>query len=351
MDQSESLSALSLETGERVWNVTVPGRHFEALGGLGPRSTPTIVRQGNEEIVVAQTALGIVLCVELRDGSIRWKKDLLELAGMSQLQSEAWIKWGRSASPLVIGDKVILPLGGNSADKLQAKSLIALSLDDGKEIWRAGTAQIAYGSPNRVTIDGVEQIVSVNEGIVTGHDVADGNVLWSSEWVSHSNSDACASQPVSAGGNRFLIGKGYAQGSKLIEVHRTQSDWVASDLWTDTRLMKTKFTSAIYYDGLLYALSDGVLECVDPNSGKRVWRGSRFGQGQALMVNGTILVTAEDGRIAAANPKNGQTIAQLPVLEGITWNYPCVAGPYLLVRNGEQAACLRSVSAKGDSQP
>jgi hypothetical protein len=30
----------------------------------------------------------------------------------------------------------------------------------------------------------------------------------------------------------------------------------------------------------------------------------------------------------------------MPAIEGVTWNNPALAGPLLLVRNAEQAACF-----------
>ena len=38
-------------------------------------------------------------------------------------------------------------------------------------------------------------------------------------------------------------------------------------------------------------------------------------------------------------------MAELSVLEGITWNTPAVAGPFLLVRNGSEVVCLQSPSS------
>jgi outer membrane protein assembly factor BamB len=121
--------------------------------------------------------------------------------------------------------------------------------------------------------------------------------------------------------------------------------WKVDTLWATNKILKTKFTSAIPYEGLLYGLSDGVLECIDPKDGSRLWRGKRYGHGQAIIVNGNLLVTTEDGRIAlvpATATSQGKPIAEMTVLEGITWNVPAVAGPYLLVRNAEFAACLLS---------
>jgi outer membrane protein assembly factor BamB len=357
IDARECVTALEITTGNVVWRATFPGKHFQALGGLGPRSTPTIYAGK----VFAQTAKGIVVCIELDSGAILWQQDLLQIANIDQDTSEKSITWGRSGSPLVFDNQVVVPLGGKSGDP-KLKSLISFQIETGEIIWTGGSSQISYASPNLQTLCGVRQIVSVNEGCATGHNPANGDQLWSTAWPSKSNGDACASQPVSIGDRRVLLGKGYALGSKVVELESASSSdnpynpssWKVRDVWSNPRMLKTKFTSAIHYQDFVYGLSDGVLECVNPIDGVRVWRGSRYGQGQAIIVDGYILVTTEDGRIALvkADPTgDGKSIAELQVLDGITWNVPTVAGPYLLVRNGERVACLISEKdSQGDVQ-
>lgn len=363
VDDEEALTALKFATGEFAWQHKMPGRHFNALGGLGPRSTPTLVESDGQWSVVALGASGHLVRVELLTGKPIWEINLNELCGLSQTEFELDVMWGRSSSPLVKDGVVYVPLGGRTVDNDSPKSLIAIGFEDGKEIWRNGLAQVAYASPAFLELDGVPQVVSVNEGCVTGHDPSTGKVLWSSPWPSKSNADACASQPVQVDGQRLLIGKGYAQGSKMIRVTRNQSEsatsngdsnevlgrFEAEDIWVNTKTLKTKFTNAVHLKGRLYALSDGVLECVDAETGERVWRGGRFGQGQILIVNGKILVMAEDGRVAAVEIDRGKTIAELPVLEGITWNTPAVAGKFLLVRNGSEVVCLESPSGENET--
>ena len=244
----------------------------------------------------------------------------------------------------------MVPLGG--AQNRVKGALLACSLEDGAILWTQGKSQISYSSPTVMTIDGVEQIVSVNEGDVTGHAWEDGRVLWTTAWPSNSDGAACASQPVWVGENKILVGKGYSQGSKLFQVaiaqdktdgsDATESAWSTKDLWSINKILKTKFTSSIYYDGKFFALSDGILECVNPTDGSRIWRGQRYGQGQTLVVNGALLIGSEDGRIVAVDPNTGKPKGEMNVLEGVTWNTLAVAGPYLLVRNGTEAVCLAS---------
>jgi outer membrane protein assembly factor BamB len=275
------------------------------------------------------------------------------MAGVDKETSEKAILWGRSGSPLVVDNQIVVPFGGRSGDS-SLRSLIALDIETGKELWRSGEQQIAYSSPVLMTLCGVRQIVNINEGFAVGYNPSDGKVLWTAEWPSGSNADACSSQAVQLDERRLLLGKGYALGSKVIEltysgtVPKNESDaayWKIETVWSNTKILKTKFTTAIPHDGLVYGLSDGVLECVDPKDGTRVWRGKKYGQGQLIVVNNHLLVTTEDGRVVlvpATREGLGKAIAEMPVLEGITWNVPAVAGPYLLVRNAEFAACLIS---------
>jgi outer membrane protein assembly factor BamB len=347
-ENDEVLAAFDLVSGELRWSQRFPGRHYEPLGGLGPRATPTLYA----ELVLSQTATGTVVCCNAISGEVLWTQDVLKMGFTTQEESEALIKWGRSASPLIIKtsdrEQVIVPMGGKSNSETPI-TLVSMELRTGDVLWKQGTAQIGYSSPALIRIGTDQQIVSVNENNVTGHDLLDGKVLWTTDWVSHSNSDACASQPVSLEDGRILLGKGYAQGSKMIRLERSSDEstddsqrWSVSPVWQSSRVLKTKFTNAIYYDKRLFALSDGVLECVDPENGKRLWRGGRFGQGQLLVVNGKLLVSAEDGRIILANREDGTVVHEQQILDGITWNYPAVAGPFVLVRNGTEMACLYS---------
>ena len=352
--EQESITAFELTTGNVVWRSQSPGRHFQAFGGLGPRSTPTIY-QGK---VFAQTALGIVSCVELQTGKLIWQQDLLKLAGIDKETSEKAILWGRSGSPLVVDNQIVVPFGGRSGDST-LRSLISFDLESGKMLWSSCEQQIAYSSPVLMTLCGVRQIVNVNEGFAVGHNPTNGTVLWTTEWPSNSNGDACSSQAVQLDERRLLLSKGYALGSKAIEFtysgttteHESDpSFWKVDTVWSNTKILKTKFTSSVFSDGLLFGLSDGVLDCVDPKDGTRVWRGKRYGQGQLIVVNKHLLITTEDGRVVlipATRDGLGKAIAEMPVLEGITWNVPAVAGPYLLVRNAEYAACLISSAEAG----
>jgi outer membrane protein assembly factor BamB len=74
-------------------------------------------------------------------------------------------------------------------------------------------------------------------------------------------------------------------------------------------------------------------------------REPKFGHGQNLLVGDKLLVTTERGELllVECSPKAYRELRAIRVLdeEGVAWNNPALAGPYLLVRNEREAACFR----------
>ena len=93
--------------------------------------------------------------------------------------------------------------------------------------------------------------------------------------------------------------------------------------------------------GSAYGLDDGILTCLDLETGARRWKAGRYGHGQVLLVEDLLLVQAEDGTLALveATPEGHRELGRFRPLKDKTWNNPALAGKYLLVRNDHEAAC------------
>lgn len=330
----EWVTCYDMATGELVWHHAAPGRHTEAVGGLGPRSTPAI----DGGLVFVQGATGLVRCIDGASGQLVWQDDLLARYDLTQADSEAAVKWGRSGSPLIAGDLVIVPAGGKGAN---VRSLIAYHKESGQVAWEAGDDQISYASPVLATIGGVQQIIYVSEKKIAGYELNSGKQLWQHKWPSHSNADANCSQGIPQPDEQVLVSKGYGVGAALLQLKKVDDQFEAEPLWESRRVLKTKYTNAVVIDGFAYALSDGVLECVDVETGKQKWRGGRYGHGQLLGVGDKMLVLGEDGdlMLVAADPQKFRQLGEIRALKGISWNNLCLSGKHLLIRNGKQAAC------------
>lgn len=332
----ELVTCYDSRTGELMWARGVQARHSTVMGGVGPRSTPTI----HEGRVYTLGATGVLQCLDGATGNLLWNDDLLKRYGVDPAKEQNAIGWGRAASPLVVDNLVVVPAGGPVDGPHM--SLAAFDQNTGRLAWEAGNRQISYSSPALATLDGVRQIVIVNEENVTGHDPATGRLLWHHPWPGGSASNASVSQAVPLSGARVLLSKGYGEGAELLQLLRAgDGSFQTKTIWRDKGLLKTKFTNVVVYEDHVYGLSDGILECVELNSGKRKWKRGRYGHGQILAVRDLLLVQSETGDVVLveANPNAWVELGRFAALEGKSWNNLCLYGSLLLVRNAEQAAC------------
>jgi outer membrane protein assembly factor BamB len=246
-------------------------------------------------------------------------------------------EWGRSGSPLVLDDVVVVSAGGSPG-----RSLVAYDRETGERAWSDGDDFCGYSSPYLTTLAGVPQILIFNRGTVVAHDPGTGEVLWSFRWPPEQPNVA---QPLPLPGDRLLVSSGYGIGSKLLRVIRREGEDGKPGLdveliWESPRL-KAKFTNPVFHDGYVYSLDDGTMVCLDPATGERRWKRGRYGHGQVLLVEGLLIVTTETGDVVLVEPDPDEHVelGRVKAVDGRLWNAPALAGRYLLVRNDREAVC------------
>jgi outer membrane protein assembly factor BamB len=324
--ERECVVCYRLLTGEEVWVHFEPVNFTSSLGGPGPRATPTVSRSR----VFAIGATGVLNCLDALSGRRVWSVDILKDNGAEN------ISHGVCASPLAVDDWVIVCPTGSGGP-----SLAAYERETGKRVWAGGTHGASYASPLLAELGGERQFLLFNHAGLTGHDRATGEPLWHFPWTNSVNVNV--SQPIvhAAGENHIFISTGYDKGCALIRVdHSAAGTWAVEETWSNNRL-KTKFCSAIAYGDHAYGLDDGILACVELATGKRTWKGGRYGHGQILLAGDLLLVQAEQGDVVLVelHPRELRELGRIKALSGKTWNNPALAGPYLLVRNDREAAC------------
>ena len=317
----ELVSCYELATGKPLWSHKDGVRFSETMGGDGPRATP-VIYQG---LVYALGATGILNCLELETGALKWTRDTLKDAKQENLM------WGKSASPLIVDDLVIISLG-----KSMDKTLAAFNRMSGEPAWRSGDDESSYASPALGTLCGQKMIVSVNKDSVSGHDPKTGEMLWRNTFP---GAPAKCADPVILDGDRVFIGVGYGVGCKMLKIEKaSDGKFGAKELWKNIRF-KPKFSNILIKDGFSYGLDEGVLVCLNLESGERLWKDGSYGHGQILLAGDTILVQAESGAVALveASSKGFKELFKFPAMKAKTWNSPTIAGKTLLVRNAEEA--------------
>ncbi|MFM8414439.1 MAG: PQQ-binding-like beta-propeller repeat protein [Planctomycetota bacterium] len=152
--EDEVVSCRAVATGEPVWAVAVRARHETVLGGVGPRSTPTI-RGGT---VYSTGATGWLHAIDGATGRVAWKKNVLDDLGIDPAAHAMAVTWGRAGSPLVTESLVIVPGGGPlvapEPGGATAVSLAAYDRATGERRWKAGCEQISYVTPELVSVAG-----------------------------------------------------------------------------------------------------------------------------------------------------------------------------------------------------
>lgn len=329
-DDRESVVCYSLATGEPVW-IQGDVTRFTAVevnGGDGPHATPVIV--GEETYTLGAT--GLLNCRKTRTGERIWSRNILDDAGADGVPAQN-LEWGVSGTPVIVDDLVVAIPGGTAG-----KSVIAYDRMTGEIRWAQGNFPASYGGPRVEELGGYRQLLAFHGTGISAFSHDEGKLLWEFPWENLPKVNAA--QPIKLDDASLVIGSGYGKGATRLDLSKSADSWNVEQGWKTNRL-KLKFNDALLLNDHLYGLDDGILTCVDPASGKTKWKAQRFGYGQLLGFENTLLILSEDGDavIAAADPAGYQELGRIHVLDGTTWNHPVVAQGRLLVRNGNMAAC------------
>jgi outer membrane protein assembly factor BamB len=336
----EAVVCFDAKTGDELWSHEDKARFYEALGGAGPRATPTFA----DGMVYALGATGVLNCLDAATGERKWSQDIVPAEVKAAEQNPAANDetpkppiWGYSSSPLVVGDVVIVFAGS-----IREKGLVAFKADSGEPAWTAESGTHSYSSPQLATLDGVGQVLYLSNDELTSVDPATGKILWRFESAFKQYHPSI--QPQFIGPSEVLVSFTEASGTMRLKVERAGDNWSASPVWkTAAQALKPYFNDFVNYDGSLYGFDGALFASVDADTGKRQWKKGRYGAGQVLLLadQGVLLVLTEQGEavLVAADPKKHRELGRFQAINGKTWNHPTIVGDRLYVRNAEEMAC------------
>ncbi len=321
----EAITCYQLSNGNLIWQHAHEANYQSVIAGNGPRATPTIA--GDHLVTMGST--GVLNCFDKSSGEVLWSHNVIE-------DTKAKIpEWGFSPSPLVIESEVIVPSGEGGESGLRVYDLKTGSL-----LRTYPALSASYSSPILAQWGEQSQILYLHHKGVAGLSTTSDQMLWDMAWGTQYPDVAV---PVVLPESKVFITSGYGVGCALLELSANESgEWTAKQIWKQ-RTMKAKFTNVVTRDGFVYGLDDGMMACIDLETGRRQWKEGRYGHGQMFLLDNAIMILSEKGDIVwlEINPKQSEVIAQWHALDGKTWNPPCLAWPYLLLRNDQEAVCYQ----------
>lgn len=321
-EAGEYVICLRVSDGQTVWKATSSGPYKSNIGG-GPRATPAV--NGNRVYTVGAT--GSVLCLDARTGETIWRRNVLaDYKGQN-------LRWGLSASPVVMDDLVFVLANGE-----KSSCVAALDRNTGDTIWTALDDGAGYSTPLIIELANKKQLVVFTGEAAVGIEPGDGRELWRYAWKTSYGVNAAT--PIFHN-NRLFISSSYDSGSALLHLVVNNGRVRPKLLWASKK-MKNHFSSSVLVDGYLYGFHDTILTCMDFESGEVMWTQRGFSKGSLLSADGKLIVYGEQAKLALAevSPLAYKEISSAQVLAGKTWTVPALSRGRLFLRNNEELVCL-----------
>lgn len=330
--EPDTLLCLARDSGAVLWRRkngydTLPAP-LKPLAEKRPRThpdcgyaTPTPVADSGRVFAVFGT--GVVVCYD-HDGRRRW---------IQYFDRDVVPDFGRTASPLLAGGRLLVSLGG----------LLALDPNTGRTLWEAPQAKPSYGTPAAARIAQVDVVVTPNGDCVR---LADGTILATDIGRLEYPSPLVRENVVYFVGPEAAAFKLPDRPAEKIRLER---------LWKNDELEGEFYASPIYSDGSLYCVSNqGVLYALDAQSGKTLFQkeleiGSAGGMPGVEPANLYSSLTMA-GRFMLLSNDIGETLVLIPGQEyrEQSHNYldqgsgasPVADGKLLLLRGSDRLYCI-----------
>lgn len=311
----ETFYAINAATGKLLWKDTYPAALIDYLHEGGPCATPTI----DDSRVIGQSKDGRLTCYSIGSGRKLWTVNLMEKASLARPP-----EWGFSASPVVVGELIIV----------EATFTLALNRKTGEEAWRSKAYRPAYGSPVAFTFKGKTYLATLKTDGLVILDVDNGKTVVLQDWRTAFRTNSTTPHII---GDKIFISTGYNRGCALFEFTGDS----LKQIYTNRNLSNHMNNSVVVgdylygFNGNTHMLGPKQLVCLKLADGQVKWRQEGYRCGSLMAVNDQLLVLGERGNLAVgpASPKAFKPVTEAQVLKGRCWTVPVLANGRIYCRN------------------
>ncbi len=322
------LFCLDPDTGAILWEHRYDWAWQPKGAYPGPYATPT---WHAGRVYYASTS-GLIGCVDADKGAPIWSLNVKEkFAGKG-------FGFGYAATPLVLDDKVIVPVGGPDA------SLVALHVDDGRVMWSVGSDRASYCPAFPITFAGRRCVVGYLENALIIVELATGKLLQRqplsagydehSAWPIWREPHLLLTAPFRAPATRFELTPGP---DGLLDC---KTQWLSKEMSNDV-------ASSVLYENHLYGFdlkqlqaskhraSRGTFKCLDWDTGKLRWSTDAVGHASVVAADGKLLMLSDTGTLilARADPGEYRELSRSQLFDDeMCWTPPTLWRGKLFVR-------------------
>lgn len=295
------------EGGEKLWH-----RQFWATGRTICHATSSVAAPtpaSDGERVYAFFSSNDLVCLDL-DGNLQW------LRGITFDYPTAANDIGMAASPLVIGDTVIVQVE-NEGNSFAA----GLDAATGVERWKVKrTAQMNWASPTvyRGGPTGNDLVLLQSRDLLSAHEPHTGKLVWS-----YDEALVTIASPVAVGEAV------YAPGEDGVARLEHAGGKAPRAVWQQNKLSASSPSPLVYRGGVYSLNRGGVLTCAEAADGEVAWQTRLRGRfwatpvaadGHLYCINdqglGFVVEPAAGGRIVARNELGDEVLGTPAVVDG-----------------------------------
>jgi len=337
-DGGASFRLLCLErtTGAILWNKQVLRQKPGHKSGQNSYASSTPLTDGQRIYVLAFD--GSIAAVSM-EGNVLW----------TNRDFEYYSEHGLAVSPILYRDLLIVPFDGSSAgpDKTigwqkpwDQAVILALDKNTGNVRWkgRRGFSRIAHITPQILSENGQDQLVSSAGDVVQGFDLETGKRIWTA-----SNRGEGVVPSIVIGDGLIFTTSGF--GEPAIRAIRTggKGDVTKTHIAWESTDDVSKIPSMLYVKPFLFMVTEaGVAKCLRAATGQVLWR-------KRLPARYSASPVCADGRIYFLSERGKTTVIdagpEFKIVAENDINQKCCASPaisqqHIFIRSQDNLFCI-----------
>jgi outer membrane protein assembly factor BamB len=330
----EDIAAYDAKSGDLLWHKSYDRGPFTSLFGMGPQATPAVA----DRRVYTYGVTGVLACWDAGDGTERWRIDALK-----QLKAKN-LFFGEAGSPLVDGDKLYVPGGGDGP------AAAAFTTEKGEVAWKKIDGPASYSSPVLVVKGKERQLVYLTGDGLAALDPASGDMLW--QYPVKDTAGENSATPVRAGD--VLVASTVNFGGVAVKIETKDGKPAPSQAWMNPDLT-CYFSTPVPVGDQLYMVTGqfgvlsgatSTLRCVETKTGHELWHKDKVGRFHAALLrtgNDKLLMLDDYGNLTLIDPdaKEYKELAKSKVC-GATWAHPALADGRVYLRDDKELICVEA---------